>query len=130
MYSRAERKFLNPEKDQANPLLGPGCYTMDETVLVTGKLFGKSGYVHTVGDANERATILQRFRCVVAITNQQNSKSTVRDCGRRSSYIVAARVTCKNYRSATSKEKVKVRCDSDTKAITQIFILVNMNRND
>ena len=44
MYSRAQRKFLNPEKDQANPLLGPGCYTREEAVLVTGKLFGKSGF--------------------------------------------------------------------------------------
>ncbi|KAJ3303471.1 Sperm-tail PG-rich repeat-containing protein 2 [Kappamyces sp. JEL0829] len=44
MYSRSERKFLNPEKDQANPNLGPGCYTRDETVLLAGKVYGSNGY--------------------------------------------------------------------------------------
>lgn len=46
MYSRAERKFLNPEKDQANPLLGPGCYTPSDTILITGpaRQYGKNGY--------------------------------------------------------------------------------------
>ncbi|KAJ3272537.1 Sperm-tail PG-rich repeat-containing protein 2 [Terramyces sp. JEL0728] len=44
MYSRSERKFLAPEKDQANPNLGPGCYTSDEAVLFAGKLIGGGGY--------------------------------------------------------------------------------------
>ncbi|KAJ3324323.1 Sperm-tail PG-rich repeat-containing protein 2 [Boothiomyces sp. JEL0866] len=44
MYSRSERKFLAPEKDQANPNLGPGCYTTDEEVLFAGKLIGVGGY--------------------------------------------------------------------------------------
>jgi hypothetical protein len=42
MYSRSERKFLNPNKDQANPNLGPGCYTQD-VIVVAGKLVGQTG---------------------------------------------------------------------------------------
>ncbi|KAI8924154.1 hypothetical protein BC831DRAFT_467076 [Entophlyctis helioformis] len=44
MYSRSERKFLVPDKDHANPSLGPGCYTSDDPVLVAGKLIGNDGY--------------------------------------------------------------------------------------
>ncbi|RKO93067.1 hypothetical protein BDK51DRAFT_51028 [Blyttiomyces helicus] len=44
MYSRAPRKFLTPDADHANPKLGPGCYTADESVLVAGKTTGNDGY--------------------------------------------------------------------------------------
>ncbi|KAJ3108100.1 Sperm-tail PG-rich repeat-containing protein 2 [Phlyctochytrium planicorne] len=44
MYSRAERKFLAPDADHANPNLGPGCYTADEAALIAGKTLGINGY--------------------------------------------------------------------------------------
>ncbi|KAI8807988.1 hypothetical protein BJ742DRAFT_295594 [Cladochytrium replicatum] len=44
MYSRAERKFLRPDSDHANPNLGPGCYTVDEPTLIAGKILGDDGY--------------------------------------------------------------------------------------
>jgi hypothetical protein len=37
MYSRSERKFLQPDKDKANPNLGPGYYARDETMVVNKK---------------------------------------------------------------------------------------------
>ena len=44
MYSRAERKFLTPNQDHANPKLGPGCYTPDNLGLFVSKSSHKSGY--------------------------------------------------------------------------------------
>ncbi|KAK6091121.1 hypothetical protein MT418_008318 [Batrachochytrium dendrobatidis] len=44
MYSKSERKFLQPDKDHANPRLGPGCYAADDTTLIAGKLVGNDGY--------------------------------------------------------------------------------------
>ncbi|KAJ3191071.1 Sperm-tail PG-rich repeat-containing protein 2 [Irineochytrium annulatum] len=44
MYSRAERKFLTPDADHANPNLGPGCYTADDQALIAGKTIGNDGY--------------------------------------------------------------------------------------
>eukprot|EP00842_Homolaphlyctis_polyrhiza_P001036 jgi/Hompol1/1933/HPOL_005077-RA len=44
MLTRSERKFLSPDKDHANPNLGPGCYTGDDPVLIAGKLVGNDGY--------------------------------------------------------------------------------------
>ncbi|KAI9098728.1 hypothetical protein DFS34DRAFT_618740 [Phlyctochytrium arcticum] len=44
MYSRATRKFLAPDADHANPNLGPGCYTADESGLFAGKSLGRDGY--------------------------------------------------------------------------------------
>ncbi|KAI9205575.1 uncharacterized protein BJ171DRAFT_580749 [Polychytrium aggregatum] len=44
MYSRAQRKFLQPDADHANPNLGPGCYTADESTLLAGKILGDDGY--------------------------------------------------------------------------------------
>ncbi|KAH6597779.1 hypothetical protein BASA61_003043 [Batrachochytrium salamandrivorans] len=44
MYSKAERKFLAPDKDHANPNLGPGCYTCDNPTIMAGKLVGNDGY--------------------------------------------------------------------------------------
>ncbi|KAL2913221.1 hypothetical protein HK105_207223 [Polyrhizophydium stewartii] len=44
MYSRAARTFLAPNRDHANPGLGPGCYAPDAPVLVAGKIVGDDGY--------------------------------------------------------------------------------------
>ncbi|KAJ3354669.1 Sperm-tail PG-rich repeat-containing protein 2 [Entophlyctis luteolus] len=44
MYSRAARRFLEPDADHANPNLGPGCYTADEATLIAGKTLGENGY--------------------------------------------------------------------------------------
>lgn len=44
MYSRAARTFLQPDKDKANPNLGPGCYTRNEDVAIPGKPNAAVGY--------------------------------------------------------------------------------------
>lgn len=44
MYSRSVRKFLQPSHDHANPNLGPGCYTADETTLIAGKSLNETGF--------------------------------------------------------------------------------------
>ncbi|KAJ3224824.1 Sperm-tail PG-rich repeat-containing protein 2 [Clydaea vesicula] len=41
MYSRAEKHKADKN---ANPNLGPGCYTLDEVTLVAGKLLGEDSY--------------------------------------------------------------------------------------
>ena len=43
MYSRADRKFLTPDADHANPILGPGCYTPDTVGQFLGKDSPRAG---------------------------------------------------------------------------------------
>ena len=43
MYSRADRKFLTPNPDHANPNLGPGVYTPDNLGSNWGRVGRKPG---------------------------------------------------------------------------------------
>ena len=44
MYSRAERLFLMPDADHANPILGPGTYNPENVGQIWGKPTKKAGY--------------------------------------------------------------------------------------
>lgn len=48
MYSRAERLFLMPDADHANPVLGPGTYNPDNVGQIWGKSTKKAGYVSSI----------------------------------------------------------------------------------